>query len=157
MVEKSRKTIYISGKITDTTDYMERFAKAQQKLEAQGFSVINPALVNSMLPKDTPYEDYMKVSFALLDIADAVYMLEGWEDSPGACREHAVASLKKKKILYADDKLPMKCSDMEQPEKCRFYHDAVCCYPIDDELNCPNYPGNEWEWQAYGNTTCKIE
>lgn len=108
MVEKSRKTLYISGKITGTTDYMERFAKAQQKLKAQGFSVINPAAVNSMLPEDTPYEDYMKVSFTLLEIADAVYMLEGWEDSPGACREHAVAILKKKKIIYADGKLPMK-------------------------------------------------
>lgn len=156
MVMRSKETIYISGKITGTTDYMERFAKAQKKLEEQGFSVINPAAVNSMLPTDTPYENYMKVSFTLLDMAGVIYMLSGWEDSPGACREHAVAILKKKKIIYADGKLPMKYSEMEQPEKCRFYHDTVCCYPIDDEPNCPNYPENELEWHLYGGTTCKI-
>lgn len=42
-----KQRIYISGAITDTDDYMERFARAQKELESQGYSVINPALVNS--------------------------------------------------------------------------------------------------------------
>lgn len=35
--------IYISGKMTGTDDYAERFAKAEQELTRQGFSVINLA------------------------------------------------------------------------------------------------------------------
>jgi hypothetical protein len=33
---------YISGAITGTTDYMERFEKAEQLLKAQGREVVNP-------------------------------------------------------------------------------------------------------------------
>ena len=39
--------VYISGPITGTTDYMERFSEAQKHIESLGYSVINPALVNS--------------------------------------------------------------------------------------------------------------
>lgn len=145
--------IYISGQITGTDDFMERFAKAQKELEEQGYSVINPALINSNMPSDTTYEEYMRVSLLLLDMADAIYMLKGWENSPGACREHAIAMFRKKRIIYEDRVQPPDYKNMEQPDKCRFYHDAVCCYPIDDEPNCPNYPGNE----GLGNTVCNIE
>lgn len=44
--------VYISGSITGTDDYMERFSKAEKELEAQGFGVINPAKVNAQLPAD---------------------------------------------------------------------------------------------------------
>lgn len=37
--------LYISGPITGTDDYMERFAAAQKELEEEGWSVVNPALV----------------------------------------------------------------------------------------------------------------
>ena len=50
--------IYISGAITGTDDYMERFAKAEKELTEQGYSVINPAKVNAQLPEDTSYEEY---------------------------------------------------------------------------------------------------
>lgn len=42
--------VYISGPITRTSDYMERFNEAQKYLESKGYSVVNPALVNSNLP-----------------------------------------------------------------------------------------------------------
>ena len=45
--------IYISGKITGTTDYMERFGNKQRELEQKGYEVVNPALINSFLPKST--------------------------------------------------------------------------------------------------------
>lgn len=41
--------IYISGKVSGTDDYMERFAKAEKKLTEQGFSVINPAKMDGVL------------------------------------------------------------------------------------------------------------
>lgn len=48
-----KERIYVSGAITGTDDFMERFAKAQKELEEKGYSVINPALINSNMPKDT--------------------------------------------------------------------------------------------------------
>lgn len=66
-----KQRIYISGAITGTDDFMERFAKAQKDLEEQGYSVVNPAAVNSMLPEDTRYEEYMSMSFLMLDMCDS--------------------------------------------------------------------------------------
>ena len=37
-----QKTIYISGKITGTEDYEERFRKAEMELMSRGFNVLNP-------------------------------------------------------------------------------------------------------------------
>lgn len=92
--------IYISGKITGTDDYMQRFERAQKELEKEGHSVINPAEVNSKLPKDTTYEEYMKMSLTMLDMCKGIYMLEGWEDSKGANREYGYALAKGKAIYF---------------------------------------------------------
>ena len=70
--------VYISGKITGTTDFMDRFAKAEEKLKAEGYAVLNPAHANSYMPEDTTWDEYMKVSLTLLQMADAIYMLDGW-------------------------------------------------------------------------------
>ena len=83
--------VYISGAITGTDDYMERFAKAEKELTEQGYSVVNPAKVNAQLPEDTTYEQYMKMSFCMLDMCDSIYMLKGWKKSCGANREYVYA------------------------------------------------------------------
>ena len=86
--------IYISGAITGTDDYMERFAKAEKELTEQGYSVVNPARVNAQLPEDTSYEEYMKMSFCMIDMCDSIYMLQGWSESCGANREYGYALAK---------------------------------------------------------------
>ena len=86
--------IYISGAITGTDDYMERFAKAEKELTEQGYSVVNPAKVNAQLPEDTTYEEYMKMCFCMLDMCDSICMLKGWEKSCGANREYGYALAK---------------------------------------------------------------
>ena len=84
--------VYISGPVTGIDDYMERFSKAEKELEAQGFGVINPAKVNAQLPADTTsYEEYIQMSMMMLSMCSHIYMLKGWEKSPGANREFGYA------------------------------------------------------------------
>lgn len=94
------KRVYISGAITGTTDYLQRFAKAEEELTQQGYSVINPAKVNAQMPDDTTYEEYMQMSFTMLDMCDYIYMLKGWNTSRGANRELDYALGKDKVIMY---------------------------------------------------------
>lgn len=84
--------IYISGPITGHEDYTEKFQQAEDVLKAQGYQVYNPAKTNSTMPEGTTYEEYMEVAFALLKMADTIYMLDGWEQSRGARIEYAWAA-----------------------------------------------------------------
>lgn len=83
--------VYISGKVTGTTDYLARFGEAEARLTRKGYTVINPIAVTQHLPKDTTWQGYMAVALAMLLQADAIYMLSGWEKSRGADIERAVA------------------------------------------------------------------
>ena len=67
--------VYISGAITGVDNYREIFSAAANKLKDRGCTVYNPADIFDGMPEETTYEDYMKLSFCLLDITDAIYML----------------------------------------------------------------------------------
>lgn len=90
--------LYLSGAITGTDDYMDRFSMAEKSLEVE-HTIINPAKVNAQLPSDINYEDYMKMSFCMLDMCDGIYLLKGWEKSCGSNRELGYAMAKGKIIL----------------------------------------------------------
>ena len=94
--------IYISGEITNNPNYKEDFERAEDYLQREypSADIINPALVNSFLPKSTTYEEYMKMSFCMLDMCDSIYMLQGWEKSCGANREYGYALAKDMIIMY---------------------------------------------------------
>ena len=97
---EKRKKIYISGPITGIKDYMSRFSTEHIKLARQGYSVVNPAMVNAMLPKDTTHKEYMDMSFVMLDMCDSIYMLDGWEKSKGAKMEYERALKNGLNIIY---------------------------------------------------------
>ena len=82
--------IYIAGKIGGTSDYLERFEKAE-KLLSEFYEVVNPAKILDSLPKSTKYDVYIHTCLELLRSCDAIYLLDGWNESAGACLEHAYA------------------------------------------------------------------
>lgn len=109
--------IYISGKITGTTDYMERFERAEHELTTRGFEVVNPAKENAHLPEGTPWKTYMAESLRLLLYCDAIYMLEGWSDSRGARIEIDVACACDLQIFHETiDKSPKFCYNEAKKE-----------------------------------------
>ena len=83
--------IYISGQITGTTDFMERFERAEQKLARMGFDVCNPAKELAHFPDGTPWRTFMAECLRMLLLCDGIYMLDGWKDSKGARLEQKVA------------------------------------------------------------------
>lgn len=96
--------VYISGKITGTTDYMERFAKIEDYLKSKGHEVVNPAKVNANLPETFTHAEYMWVSIAMLNCCDAIYMMNGYEDSKGAMEELNYAkAVDRYNIMYQRD------------------------------------------------------
>lgn len=83
--------VYISGKITGTTDYMERFRDVELLLEERGLDVVNPAKLCASLPTNFTHKEYMKVCLSALDSCDAIYMMVGWESSRGCIEERGYA------------------------------------------------------------------
>jgi hypothetical protein len=115
--------VYIAGPMSGLPEFnFPAFFAAQAELEAQGWTVFNPA--NKEQEKELDAEAF-KVGDAPKAIAagfdfrecylwdvtrviesDAIYMLPGWEQSPGARGEHAVAVAMKKhypdyQIIYS--------------------------------------------------------
>lgn len=114
----SKKIIYIAGKVTGLPDEQvkAKFKAAQEKLEKQGYAVINPfELVSShnnteaQYPNRTVYlfshtepvrratakldtwEQCMSYLLPYLCIADEVHVMRCWQDSKGAILERDTA------------------------------------------------------------------
>ena len=90
--------IYISGPITNTPDYISNFSVAEQKLKSEypNAEIINPTVLDK-LPLE--YDEYMKLDLMLIDMCDAIYMMNGWKKSKGACIELGYAVAKELIIL----------------------------------------------------------
>jgi hypothetical protein len=102
-VKNGKQVIYISGAISGTDDYIERFKRAEEHFKFMEWAVINPAEVLNPLKDVLDYETMMDINFKLLDYADAIYMLKGWEQSRGANREFGFALGSCKEIIYQTD------------------------------------------------------
>ncbi len=102
------KSIYIAGPMSGYPEFnFPAFFAAAERLEADGWQVFNPA--NKDAETDLDAEAFKTGDAKLVvergfdfreaymwDIdkvinSDGIYMLPGWQYSPGACGEHAVA------------------------------------------------------------------
>lgn len=90
--------IYMGGKITGDENFMEKFGSYEESLKMRGYIVLNPAL----LPFGMGYEDYMNICYAMIDVANEVWLLPDWLQSSGAKRERLYALSKKKIVKYLD-------------------------------------------------------
>ena len=77
---EEKRVIYISGPITGVPDYYKAFEAMEDELSALGYIPLSP----SRLPKGMTSAQYMRICFAMIDTADAVLFLEGWENSMGS-------------------------------------------------------------------------
>lgn len=91
--------IFISGPITNDANYKSHFNSVAEVIKAKGHIPLNPAVY----PKGLTINEYMSLGFKMIDIADAVCMLEGWESSGGANVEYEYASYCDKLIIYERD------------------------------------------------------
>lgn len=96
--------IFISGPITGTKDYLERFAAAERVLKQKGYEVINPAKVLAVVPLELPWDTCMAVTLPLLKACDSIYMLRGWKNSEGAIVEYTLAHHCGIEMWYQDEK-----------------------------------------------------
>lgn len=92
--------IYISGKIsgTDLTETRKRFAAVFKAMKRIGVEPVNP-LENGLTEHDS-WEAHMLKDIADLLHCNAIYMLQGWEDSKGARIEHYIATEIGMPIIY---------------------------------------------------------
>lgn len=91
--------IYIAGKITGDQDYAKKFNTAAREYENSGYIVLNPA----MLPEGMRPADYMRICFAMIDTADVVAFLPGYETSQGAQLELQYCLYTDKSVRLPED------------------------------------------------------
>lgn len=79
------KTIYISGPMTGIENLnRDMFDEAESLLRECGENPINP----HNFPKQETYDDYLMIDLEMIAMAaDAIALLPGWENSPGAKKE----------------------------------------------------------------------
>lgn len=90
------KKIYIAGPMTGYSDYNKpAFFGASLSLMDMGYVVLNPAT----LPEGLEQSEYMDICLAMVRAADAIYLLEGYENSKGALAELAYAEKLEMEII----------------------------------------------------------
>lgn len=94
-----KEKIYIAGKITGDGGYVAKFERAKEKLQREGYIVLNPAL----LPEGMSNADYMRVCLAMVDVADRVAFLPDFLESPGALVEFTYSTYIKKPYIFLEE------------------------------------------------------
>ena len=73
--------VYIAGRIKGDPFARRKFGIVQSALEVNGDTILNP----TVLPQaGLTIAGYMRICFAMIDVADCVVFLWDWKDSGGA-------------------------------------------------------------------------
>lgn len=84
--------IYISGPMSGVPDgNVEEFDRAEKWLIGLGYHTVNPAHLRG--DNVTRHADFLRADLKALLDCDQIFMLEGWQRSPGARAEMEVAAI----------------------------------------------------------------
>ena len=109
--------IYLAGKMRGVPEFNRpKFKAVASALRGMGYTVLNPAEQFSG-SVDLPWETYMRRDIQLVLISEAVVMLDGWEDSPGANVELTVARAIGIPVLN-EDLVGLTATTIKQPVDC---------------------------------------
>jgi hypothetical protein len=98
--KSNKKLCYIGGKMTGLPDFgYPLFYAAEPNVIKLGYTPVNPAR-NFDGDQTLPYEAYMHKSLRQLMDCQAIYLLDGWQDSRGAKIEYDIASALGLDIIY---------------------------------------------------------
>lgn len=86
---------YIAGPIKGNKNYRKIFNEAERIIREKGFIPLNPA----NLPEGMPEEKYMPICLSMLEAADAIVLLPGYDESRGATIEEYYAHYQHKLIV----------------------------------------------------------
>ena len=95
--------IYISGPIRGVENYEKIFEDAEIEFTSPDQVVLNPA----KLLKGTEDRDCLPVCLQLVELADAVVLLPGWDRSLGATTE-ALYALRQNKMVFDIEGHPIR-------------------------------------------------
>lgn len=99
MTQPRKIKVYIAGPMTGLPDFNRgAFFEAGDVLFSHGHIVLNPAV----FPDGLEHGDYMKICLPMIDAAEAVIMLPGWENSKGANMEYQYAQIKRLPVFEAE-------------------------------------------------------
>lgn len=107
-----KKVVFISGPITGVPRYWEAFERAEDMLNGLGYIALTP----SRLPTGMDNSQYMRICLAMIDSADAVLFLPGWDHSEGSRLEKRY------------------CENTDKPHLPFKNHDGLQTFP--DEVIC---------------------
>lgn len=103
MKEEMTNRIYISGAMTNDPLHEYKFNAAEKILKESYDTVINPVKLSKDVVstiKDPNYMDFLIYDISMMRNCKNIFMLKGWEQSPGARAEHAVATACGMNIIY---------------------------------------------------------
>lgn len=90
--------IFISGPISKSPDYKEKFRAIEDRLREEGHDVMSPAI----LPESGfAHEEYLHITKAMIDVCDAIYWLPDWQTSKG-CMEEMFHAAGRKVMIFGD-------------------------------------------------------
>lgn len=96
------KKVYLSGPITGMEAQAPAcFQKAKKEVESLGHHAINPMELPHQHGKT--WGEYMREDIKALCDCDAIYMMDGWQNSRGAQVENLVAARLGYEILYQNE------------------------------------------------------
>ncbi|WP_347253481.1 DUF4406 domain-containing protein [Leminorella grimontii] len=117
--------IFISGPMTGLPEFNRpAFNEAATTLRNRSFIVLNPAI----FPDGLTHDQYLAMSLSMLDQADAIYLLKGWEKSKGAVMEFDRAKQRDLLFMYEDMNVFRMAAARSRRQHGKEYEENSSCY-----------------------------